>query len=777
MPSPNGINIATPENPFPGINVRISAQGASRELTAIEGDLRVHSRRPKDEVMGILMREMPAPCMLDTLHEVLKLTDPNSPNKLVYLRSDPGIGKSYFAKTIGRLLDSRGAVFADLGKKNLGHLLSRAVTDKEQQNLSLEKQIEKASADGTLSQASLAALHKLGRHFDGKQIDWHGLREDDSLNGKILRDVLESVRMNEGWDKTKGSIGFRVAEGELVQADREGRTFIGDEWEKRMEGTEAPLQVLWQVFNGEIGHHTVPLASGENYTFQQKGRAYPNLVIMAANYQADGAASVPDSESFLSRARVFDLQGFSALDWQHRICQLLTGMPVSTLYYINKDKWDRDPKAFTEYLLKYRRMGLSAAERAAIPAQQLTLLAHWPEVMKASESLAKLYSGWGELVDPESSLHQGRGEPAVLREIEEARVPTKKMTPRKAFEHIAQAMIGPPEQFGKRLSQAVVRDIAMTAQGKPQLYAKLYALANENGLTAENPTFGQSLNKTPVAGLTPNAEEGNAEALQLQLAAHLKRTHPALSSDPEQVLPFDAVARAIKETSGKNGPMRGRQSGMLVVPNEDLNSARRNPLRSISCATDPKATPSVLRQTTPPSKLLPAATLLAAFALPGIGERNMAAVWNDAVNGAPPSAVNIARGNAGSGLATTSLLCASPTGNVYGKLHIVRNTQQGATLIVGNLPIDAGLMQHLEQSGITYVNNTLPGALSRIEQALSRMATGEQDPKLRAAFGMRNAIEAGSDDLSFAGLLADSERSTLVTPTLVRNSVMERARG
>jgi hypothetical protein len=757
-----------------------------------DNPLILHSNRPYAEVAGEFYRDMPVPSMLPALEFVISRSDPAQINRVANLVSDPGTGKSFLAIMVGNARDSRRPIVTDAGGKNLEYLLFETVFDVEASK-TLTRSIDEALSKNSLDGVSINALRKFGKHFSEQggrmSVDWNGLVNDQSIGTDEIRSTLELIRSVERWDANQMGIGFRTKEGPLVQAHREGRDLIIDEINKGKPGTETPLQIVWQVLNGEIAEHTVKLGSNGDFKFE---RGKSGTVICTGNLPKDGVGTHLISESFDRRVPGFRIANFDQVDWQHRICQKLTGLPVSTLHRMQKGQWKKDgsgkdvwviddPDGFTKLLTQLRNLGLSDEERQKIPDWQMSMIANWKGVLNASERLAHFYYNWSQLVNPDSPVFKS-SMPEVLSEIENPDDPTSKVTPSTMIRQIQDAIqIRPPakpvkdsggfstshdwsapppvggfdkespeSKLGSRLAQIIMDEVQRTSQqvGKEHLYAHLRAHAENAGLVGTNAAIPKLLN-VDVSKL-PSAPT-DAKSMQKTLAALLRAQFPDMNLSPndDHVVPLRQVEAAMAQLSGlvpKGGEPEALSafSNVMHVVNVDVNTITQKPTKPV--VTDGLAQGeemSHIRSRLPADKLLGRVELLASLVLPATGSLNLKALWNKTFsNGADPgnAVTAVAQNQHDSGLAITSLVCKdTANGKVsYAKMHVVQNNKANKTLIIGTGDIPAELKNQMKKKGITYIDQSAPSAENLANAAIRSMMDQAQESLVRSAFMMRN---------------------------------------
>ena len=822
----NMIPIGVPGAPWPTM-IRHEKKTGNQVATTFElgvmedpdNPMILPSGRPYPEVMGEFYRNMPVPSMLPALEFVVSRASPENKNRIANLVSDPGTGKSFLAVSVGIARDARGPIITDAGGKNLEYLLFETVFDVEESK-PLTKAIDEALSNNKLDQLCVDALRQnFGKHFseeDGRIcVDWRGLVADPEIGTEKIRETLELIRSVEGWDAKKLGIGFKTKKGPLVVAHEEGRDLVIDELNKCKPGSETPLQIVWQVLNGEIAEHTVTLGSNGTFTFK-KGQG--GLVICTGNLPKDGIGTHLISESFDRRVPGYRIPNFDEQDWQHRICQKMTGLPISTLHRMQKGKWQTvdgeqkwvidNPEGFTKLLLTLRTLGQSEEQKRNVPDWQMSMIANWQGVLDASERLAGFYFSWSQLVDPESAVLKSGNMSSILMEVDSPENPTSKITPSTMIRNIEDAIEIKPMvkevnrsggfdfsrnwneplklnelekepaevKFGDRLSQQIMDEVYRTSAqvGKKQLYAQLRNEAENAGLLGDNPPISAFLNVDPT-----KVQGSTAQAKRIQgiLTDYLRSEYPdmELSSSDEDVLPLrqvqDTMANLAEEKQQEISPL----TTVLYVPNADLNTVEESLFKKVTADNlDPNETLEQSRIRHPADSLISRGSALTALAMPTSGILNIKALFNKALtNGAPPSdeATAIAQNQSPSEVAMTTVICRNgKEGEAkYTKLHVLYAGKIGRTLIVGDGNISNDLRSQLKRNGVTYVDQNNPSSETTVNSEIRSMLDTGQEAVVHEAFLMRNQLGPGVDEksVSLAQLMVKPEQTRSTIPNFI----------
>lgn len=805
-----------------------------RTLTARLGRLEdddnpliVYSDRPYAEVLGMAMREMPTPGMLPLFFDALARRAPQNRRRMQFLKGAAGAGKTYMSELIGRMRAPEGALKIDCSNMNLGELLFETVLDFNNSK-TFYNELDKRLASGRLNPLSRRLLRdNLGDAWSEEggrvAIDWHGIGHN--LTGEDGAQVpskdaveralaaLRRVSQLEGLDALGGNaLGMATQEGALVRAFREGREIILDEFNRGKKGTTGVLHGVLQFLIGEIDECTVNNTlkekgddTGQSFTFRRGDMKAGFFVTLTGNTETDGSDVEELPQSLNSRIVPQHVPVATAEDWQHRICQMLTGMPVSTIYRSDEDRWKKNPEALRARLADWRKL----REPRDVPDLQRRLLRRWEDVNEASEKLAKFYFGWSQAVNPDSALHRAGNMGQLLDEIDDTYHKEITIDFRKIGAHIAEALerrpsVVAPEDgegydpaasledtpaipgladandaeaeaetaasFGARLSSVIVRHIVSTTleRGKTGLYKQLMQLAADCGVV--EPQFHEARRspRRSIASLLNDnpynspVREVRAELVRDLLCGRLRDAHgDAISASNGDIMPAGAVSRALDrlEAESPAGP---------VVFNTDSAGVHETPfaaIRSVDAAAESADSACMAPSAEPPAAaaLVAQRDLLATFAAPGLRRHNLTALWNAAA--AAPAAEGpaqpadesraMARNDAKTDYAVTTIVVrADGTGEGGGAarpvlLHLVWNKPDDRLLIVGEGALGKDLRTAFNNSGTSYVDRLDEGAARKIEPALTAVL-GTKDKKLRdavkGAFLARNMLGSGQDE-------------------------------
>jgi hypothetical protein len=338
---------------------------------------------------------------------------------------EAGVGKTVGTGTLARMKGMEPIVI-DCGGKNLEFLLYQYVPD-DSGRASFFKQLQERldnlsiNRNPSLSDQSFDMLKKvLGenlvakraadvqtnadrarRRFEGIKffIKWSQV---DLSPGSEVRRTIEAISKDEHMDAASGGLNLKLVEGPVVSAWREGREIILDEYNKGKPGTDGAMQILWQVLNGEMPRHTIRQGEFE-FTFDRADMKPGFFCTLTGNMQSDGSSTFAMSKSMLDRISKNTLSRATVDDYAHRISQLWTGLPITTLVEATKGSV---PFMADKYLKWFMRLRMLGANDGDVPRHHVSMLENHANVAQAARQLAKFYHPWCNVLDANSSLSQ-----------------------------------------------------------------------------------------------------------------------------------------------------------------------------------------------------------------------------------------------------------------------------------------------------------------------------------------------------------------------------------
>ncbi|HEY8963852.1 MAG TPA: ATP-binding protein, partial [Alphaproteobacteria bacterium] len=387
--------IGTSDLPYPATHFILNSSGElEMDLGKIDKDdsaIPIYSDRDYAFVVGTMYRDMAVPSLLYMQKESLLRRALDSKNRLSVVLGDPGVGKSHLAKMLARIRDSRGGWVMDCGGRYMSDLLFEQVIDfGEDFKSALTTRIK----SGALSNPSIALLDEqapgsLLRDSSGKVtgINWdkvaapkvkdkRGTLETSKEAVDRSVAIMESVAKYESIPMSAvNALGIKKQPGILIRAYQEGREVLLDEYNKSIEGSDDSLQTVLQFFAGEIDEVTVENTMKVNgreetysFTFRRADMKPGFFITMTGNKEHDGVSTHALSRSAYSRVSPFVIEAPVAADWRHRVSQILTGLPLTTIYSMFSEQAAADPNDFGRQMVELRLMGLSLEEKAAVPS-------------------------------------------------------------------------------------------------------------------------------------------------------------------------------------------------------------------------------------------------------------------------------------------------------------------------------------------------------------------------------------------------------------------------
>lgn len=818
--------LGTSDRPYPMWgSQRIEHNGRAdleQVLSVIADDtypMKVFSERPYKEVIALAYCDMPTPAMLPLFFDGLERRKPESTNRTQMMIGDPGAGKSFLGALQGRLRSKDPVEVLDCGGKNMRELLFEMVLDFGAGD-ALPKSIDKRLQAGTLEPLSQALLKSLpsevvtlDNNGQVSAIDWNGLKNAGSDKVEAAFETLKKVSKTEGLDNAGGNaLGMNSQYGPLIRKFIAGEEIVLDEYNKSREGTDDNLQTVWQFCIGELKECTVenPLknkdatAGPSEFTFRREDLKPGFFVTLTGNKKEDGITTRSLNKSVYSRLSPQTLPDPGVMDWQHRICQMMVGVPVSTLYTAFKDQADKDPDAFGDWLLNLRRTK-AEVEGGKVPELQETLLKNWKNVVNSSEKLAKFYDKWAAMTDAEKITSNGNA--ALVEEVDEEYSKKEGIDFRKIKQHLEEAIpirprmqkedaprlvnfgswekapkLGEPVEenpslnFGTRLTEFLERMVyeKSGAVGKPKLYQSLQKAMQEFALrdiTLQE--AARSKQRSVEEDLNISAFNDRDLSKQAVMARHvfceyLRQVNPEIKATDDEIVTPKRFVDALTYISQRD-TAKGNE---LFVANRDLETlAAGQPLAGAVIKDSAVYAAQDRNLDFGLKDLVHHDDLIASFAMPTVGAKNLSAVWEQnirpltkgdkaAANDSAPAAAApggtgsildhdealfIAEGKSDKKIATTSLqvLYNDEQGERPVTVHIVRNEARNKTLIVSE-KAPSKLLSAFREAGVIHVDRHDANAEAKVDAALTELTRGMPGSikdRLVDAFKYRNDVD------------------------------------
>jgi hypothetical protein len=784
--------VGLPGLPYPMAMLKKSDKGVMTHdvgvIESAQNPLLLYTDQSIERVNGMLFRQMPIPGMMFMLRDLLTKIAPDSKNRIMTVFGDAAFGKSHMFKLVGNMVHPQGPISVDCGGMNMREIFFRTVIDYGQ---GVKEQFEKRVTDGKVSQVSLdnmnsefpgAVVEKDGKRF----IDWEAIgkpRQKDDGTGKMTNDedrgaaqergakLLKSVYEKEGIDVQSNAFGIKTVPGEWFESIWTGRPLFLDEFNKSKKGTLDSFQTALQFANGEIDEVTIynPMAqagdgdSPKSITVRREDLRMGWHVGVAGNDAADGDTTQELSVSMMTRLNPMRIGDPEKRDWSHRISQIWTGLPLTTLYTIFDKKIKADPVGFSEFLVELRQLGLTAAERKAIPPHELYFLRNYQETVKAIGQVSTYYDDRLQLSDPTSEKYNQKEYKDLSDEVS-ANGKNIFVSFRKPIADFNKAIQSTPEvrpaaesalsfnlgevfrtmdlsaigkvapgwhKFGANMVRAIQEDIANDTIGMPLTNAALITLCETNGIFPPNLKEAKpSKDSTPLPELLkydPLKDLGGTEELsEIRgiLMACLKNQHPALKKEDDYVIPLDVLGRAMKEMKEKTAPAKS-----FIVPNEDLATVTKDPILM------GQALPNYLLEDPMKNKefnLVDFRTALAALAVPEYSKDNRSHIWPVELDDFLPDevkkevaqdktqaeAMNTLKGKSAIGF---DLIVVSALNSKKEQIfmYVIEDKLQEKVMVVGPEAISKALESQLSKNGLQYVVKGDEGSVTTVNEFLA----------------------------------------------------------
>lgn len=809
-------------------------------------------------------------------------------NRTQMMIGDPGHGKSFLGALQGRLRSTGSVEIFDCGGKNMNDLLFEMVLDFGAGD-ALPKAIDKRLKAGALEPVSVGLLKQLDGWIDSeianslnrvgkapsegeepytkenhdalvkslegkrvvsleggeiKSVDWNGLSTAGTAAVEHAFDILTKISKVEGLDNAGGNaLGMNSQYGPLIRAFIENREIVLDEYNKSREGSDNALQTVIQFLIGELRECTVdnPLKNKDNtsgpssFTFKRDDMGAGFFVTFTGNKTEDGTTTRSLNKSVYDRLKPDTLPDPDVIDWQHRICQMMVGLPVSTLYNTFQEQADKDPEAFGEWLM-WLRQTKAKVEGTPVPELQETLLSNWQNVVQASEKLAQFYDRWAGMTDAEKIITNGNAD--LIEEVDEEYTKKEGMSFRRIKQHLEEAIPirarmepvdspvkldmkswdKPPQlserveenaslHFGSRLVEFIERMAyeKSGAVGKNRLYTKLVKAMEEYGLRdislqegarSQQKSVEEALNISAFADKDIHKQAAMARKI---FCDFVRQMDPEIKASDDEIVTPKKFVDALKYVQQKETAATNE----LFVANRDPESMFAG--QPLAAAIIKDAAVYALENKDIDftiDALVHHDDLIASFALPTVGAKNLSAIWDQNIrpltsrdtqpandDAAPAAdvpdhdeALRIAENRSKHGIATTSLqvLYEDAEGERPVSVHVVRNEQRNKTLIVSE-KAPSKLLAAFREAGVIHVDRNDPLAKTKVEAALSDMTRGMPasiKDVLADAFMYRstedeNAPKAGN--VSLVDRLLDKDLEPLFPKFVVKND--KRANG
>ncbi len=808
--------IGIPGRPLPIMvpNPQATSQKDAYRLEAIEDEhhpIIIWSKRPYAEVMGMLYRLLPTPSMLPLYYETLQLLQVENERRIQFYIGKHGSGKSFLGRLVGDLLDPEGPITINCADRDLNELLFETVLDVGA-NPDLYSKINDRLKAGTLNQASVNAIKDVvGNAYTEKDgfpyvnfervgaTSLQGVEDEDGMvhteaifNGaktSEVVDVLLQVSQIEGLGKEASFMPIKTQLGLIPRVWQDGRVVHLEEYNKCKEGSDTCLHPVLQVFNGENMKCRVYGSGGMNFSFDNRERGPAFFCYLDGNMQADGVATHTLSASANDRILPNIIQDMIQDDWQHRWCQMLTGMPIKILYESKRDQWEADPESFTKFCHMIRGLG-----GVSVPDAHRHYIDRWEDVLDATEIISKYNNLYDQMTNPDSQAFREGQFPELFSEVDEEFYNMAGGSMRRNIYYFKMAMLGrpgtrpsyesqgydltedwtnppalspdregyvPEERLGTNLVEIFHRDMVRLTLGvgKTNLYMRLKVAFESLRMMRPPLTEGIKTDGVYLEDLLNGAPAGKNSNLKVQeiMCTQLRAQFPKtpFSKDDAHIVTTDQVAKGIDKAAKTALPESNdsRQQFVRVHNYSPLVSVENmfGPVALLESARLMDGRQLAMK----PEDHIGQDHLIAALGLPKLGPANIAALWSSALMNGVDSplaqydeALQMSSNTSPTGFGISTLLVAKQDGDASGQfpLHIVRDGRKDQTLVVGEHCSDF-LKEFLKEAKIEFVDRGEGNARTKVQTFLNRMliqAAPETEKLLVAAFFHRNGM-AGFD--------------------------------
>ena len=851
--------IGVPGLPYPTFSYALDANGDCTEDWRIIEDMNdpmvMYSTLSFERVLGDMFRTMPVPSMLNLMSEGLFRRRPEHKNKLMFLMGDAGFGKSFFAKQFGRMRDERGPIFFDCGKRNLNDILYETTIDYgETLRTAIDNHLERKSMPEArlsllrwgLGEALIATKNeKTGKTFCRIEWDEVGLKgsdNDDKNAPPIDSHGLSQRALNalEKFCKLEGiavdqasSLGLKMREGDLIRAFKEGREIVLDEYNKSNEGSDGGLQRVLQFLNGEEDEATVENSLKVNgqletfrFTFKRSEMPIGFFCTLTGNDTSDGTSTRELSISANSRIEPLMIGDPKDFDWEHRISQMLTGLPITTLYRIHMLTADEDPKDFAKQLIALRKLGLSQEEIAAIPGRQFAMLQNWKKTVDATQMLAKFYTHWKDVIDPESELYQSNSKDAALSkiadEIEDGYKNKIVVDFRRIIKNIESSMHLKPELkaisdankfsiaeacrnaksieahisdkkdvttvLGSNLSKTIIQTIGETTAGKPNLRTYLLNLAGNFGIIEPNLKGGKRskmdllkdlLNMDPYEHVGGDLSLRNMRTL---IANYMRAANEDIKISANDI-PLSSVAAAVESVMEKTPElMAGWSYALPVIGTARSDGELIEYVGIVDQASSPEQDSNI-------ASLTRSDVFVSTFLFKIDKMQASKVLWDMTdwkqtaeriVNGnktlVKDKSIAYANNSHENGIRMTTLLLRDPKTNeaVSSHVFIAPENNNGDKILIVTDGIADSIKRHLQKSNITIANKSVKEDIEKVDTWLNATFAGgaelsiEQREDIKTAMSLRNDVTENDDYRNVSEILMDKNLKPLA-PVLIKS--------
>ncbi|HHG85753.1 MAG TPA: hypothetical protein ENJ82_13480 [Bacteroidetes bacterium] len=805
----NKVVIGVPGRPLPIMAPNPSGTSAedAYRLEVLEDDTHpiiLWSKRTYPEVIGLLYRFLPTPSMLPLFYETLQLLQVENERRIQFYIGKHGSGKSFLGRLIGEMLHSEGTIAMNCADRDINELLFETVLDVAA-NPDLYTQINERLATGNMNRTSIAALKAVVGsaykevegvpHIDfeeiggvrlEKRVDEEGLTETEAVfSDANTRDVVETIlkiAQVEGLSKEASFMPIKSQLGLLPRIWQEGRVAHLEEYNKGKEGTDTALHPVLQVFNGESTHCRVYGSGGMSFLFDNRERQPGFFCYMDGNMQQDGVATHSLSASANDRILPNIIQDMIQADWQHRWCQMLTGLPIKIFYESKREQWDADPDSFTRFLHMIRGLGAKN-----VPASHRHYIDRWEDVLDATDIISRYNKLYDEMTNPDSPANREGKYPELFTEVDDEFYNMAGGSMRRNIYYFKMAILGrpatrqthlsqgydmsndwsappnitvskanyhPEAKLGTNIVEIFYRDMVRLTLGvgKVNLYTRLKAQFESLRMMRPELSEGSSSLDVPYLEDLLNSEHsGPNKNLQVQevFCAHLRKAFSGtpMSKKDDDLLTLDQVEKAFNAAVALGLPASDDDRLDYIFAQQMVPLVTVDNMVAPMALLDSLTTSQGQHVNMRSEDLLHHDHFLTGLAIPRLGRQSLARLWNQGLIALLDSplaqndpALQISCGVSPSQIGLTTVATRVDAGEAI--VHLLRHSEKNLTLVVGET-VDATLAALMKDNDIEYIDRNTANARARIQTFLNRLliqAPPETESYLVTAFFHRNIL-------------------------------------
>jgi hypothetical protein len=384
------------------------------------------------QLEGDAIRLSVLPCMMDHMNDALRKLDMPDPsdhdsrerNRTLILIGEPGIGKTTASQVLRQM--TRGKEFLiNCYDRDMSELIAETTVDGHHKWETLEQNVNDRIRQKTLKPISMKVVKEQFKDYQNADgtIDFAKISDSDQAEGSRTRmQALEDIAEHEGLISRGGGHLITKVPGPLYYALKAAKEstvpviITLDEFARRRDAAGGDPK-LYEVLAGTRPDPNEEViidgGNGERFALSNNDlRRNGSLVVFTGNYmdaRDDSIKPLPDA--LASRLATIGIDRLGERDWAHRVQQLLSGLPVSTLYEAQRDRWEGtgawegQPHDFVDYLTVLRKRGMAEGEQKNIPVTHYSFINNWQRFKDGTEQLAQFMSDVAQMENPRSALY------------------------------------------------------------------------------------------------------------------------------------------------------------------------------------------------------------------------------------------------------------------------------------------------------------------------------------------------------------------------------------